>query len=331
MAEIQEKDENVVSSVKFIARKFAYLCGVPPGQPVGPAFIVAALAKALGEGKVGELLGQHGVSDVKILLAAIPDCVQEEASEFPELRPNEDLRRLLKARLGEFFQGKMLAEEALKTLLEAGTADIKDLLSDPRTLMRGWSKSVATKGTRDLLKKLTLYYQPRFHAGYNYYTVDAGSGTSDFMTGKRDKEFLEVISESYREETYAHYTLFSSRLYLDSPLGNVVLKHGPLGAHIVGISVLAEMGLVYHGPISIHQIAWTLDPKNFHRMLGFTLEKVTELHKAGLVEVQLDDDCVRLYSVVIASHRILNEFLCYLRDADPLTEEDQSDILQRVF
>ena len=67
-----------------------------------------------------------------------------------------------------------------------------------------------------------------------------------------------MVSEFYREDAYVHETLFSDQLYLDSPLGDVLSRYGQLGAHIVGISVLAEMGLVYHGLLSVRQIAWTM-------------------------------------------------------------------------
>lgn len=331
MAKTQEDKKDIVSSVRLVARKCACLRGTPHGQRAGPAVVAAGLAKVLGVSGAGVLLCQHGISDVKAFLAAIPDCTEEEATEFPELKPNEDLQRLLKAGLQEFFQGRMSADAALRILLDAPTPEVKEFLSNPRVLMKLGSEADTVRGTKDLLRALARYYQVRFHVGYTYHTVDPDSGTSDFLTGKEDKAFLKAVSELYREERAANEVVFSSPLYRDSPLGKCGSEYGQLGAHVLAISLLSEMGLVSHGPLSVRQIAWTLDGKNFHRMLGYILEKTGELRSAGLVEIIPDGKHARLCSVVLASQGILNEFLSYLRDADPLTTEDQADILQRAF
>ena len=305
---------------RAVLRKLGVRAGISPGKSVGLKFMIAATAKVAGLDGAGEALRAAGLEDVPGFLAAIPDASEEDVDGLPELKADTRLAAVIQEDLKEFLSGKAGAESALRVLLEPRNVnpDVRRFLADPtRLFARGFDDEI--QGTRELLRGLTAYYQPRFHAGYRHYVVDAATGYSAFQKGE---DFAKVISKLREGERRAIRSVFSSFLYEKSPLGACRRKYGVLEAHILGATVLGEMALVAQGPLCVNAVAWTVDPVRYHRLIGFVLGRVVHLRDEGLLCMHPDVDEVRLQSHVFLAESTMDEFLCFLRKADPITDEE---------
>ena len=205
--------------------------------------------------------------------------------------------------------------------------DVRRFLTDPMALVG--RPGDALRGTRELVQALARYYQPRFHAGYQQFVVDASNGYSNFLRKDRAGDFDKVADELRDGERQAARTVFACRLYDLSPLGACRRHYGELEAHLLGAAILGEMALVAQGPLSVNSLAWTVDPHRYHRLSGLVIEKVAYLRDEGFLVVS--DEGVRLHSRVLPALPTMDKWLTFLREADPITDEEVKESLDRLY
>lgn len=314
-------------------RALGFRAGLQAGDRVGLPLLIAALAKTVDPGVAAEVLASAGVSDVDVeaFLGAVPDIDPADVDRLPELKANTKVAKVVKGDLAGFVGGKSGSEEALRIVLSKAAADrdVRRFLADP-TIVFGTRAIDPLRSTGELVRALVGYYQSRFHAGYCRYVVGASRGYSDFMDKDKAESFEKVADALHGGERQANRTVFASCLYDRSPLGACRQEYGELEAHILGAAILSEMTLVAQGPLSVSALTWAVDPCRYHRLAGLVLEKVAYLRDEGLLEVHPDDD-LRLHSHVLPASSTMNNWLAYLREADPIIDEDIKGVLDRTF
>lgn len=327
---VKEKTTSDWQQTRAALRALGVRASLQPGDKVGLVFLVAAAAKTAGPDAT-HVLQAAGVKDVPAFLAAVPDVRETDPDRLPELKADARLAKVLRGELADFLAGKTGADEALKVLLSPARLDrdMRRFLADPATLFNGRPRD-ELHGTCDLVRALAGYYQPRFHAGYQHFVVDASKGSSEFLRKDKVEDFAKVADELRDDERLATRTVFASSLYDKSPLGACRRDYGELEAHILGAAILGEMAIVAQGPLSVNALAWTVDPCRYHRLAGLVLEKVGHLRDERLLVVHPDHD-VRLYSHVLPAGATMNEWLTFLRDADPITNEEVKEALDQMY
>jgi len=312
-------------------RALGVRAGLQPGDKAGLPLLIAAMAKTADRNVAEKSLKLAGVKDVDAFFAAVPDIGHADIDSLPELKADWKLAKVVKSELAGFVAGEAGLAEALEVLLSPGLADrdVRRFLADPAAMFSGRAAD-QLRSTEDLVRALAGYYQPRFHAGHQQFVVDASCGYSDFLNKDKADSFAKVADELRDGERQANRMVFASRLYDRSPLGFCRRQHGELEAHILGAAILGEMTLVARGPLSVNSLTWAVDPCRYHRLAGLVLEKVAYMRDEGLVVVRPDDD-VRLYSLVLPSTSIMSEWLTYLRAADPITDEEVKDAMERMY
>ena len=318
-----------LARVKAIARKMAKGRGVQPEDRVGPEFLVAGLLKVVGAKAAARLLGKAGLPAVDI--AAIPDASPEEVERLPSLAPDAHLAKLMRGPLSSYLKGEMLAEAALAVLLapENLTPGVRVFLNSPRQYPARANTS-QEESTRDLLRSLAAYWQPRYRLGHQYYSINAEC-KSDFVTGRRDEAFFRAVEDAYVAEEKTHDGLFGGHLYATSPIGKCRDRLGKLEADILSVVLVAELGqLPARGALTMNEITWCIAPKCYYRALGSVFTTVKRLRSESLVEVVPEYEHLRLHCHVIPAGHVLEEFLEFLRDADPITDQEAQDMLKRL-
>lgn len=312
-------------------RALGVRAGLQAGDTAGLPLLVAALAKTADPAVAGKVLASAGVSDVKAFLAAVPDVGDADVDRLPELKADIKVAKVVKGDLAGFVAGESGPDEALRIVISkvAADRDVRRFLADPATVF-GTRVIDPLRSTGELVRALAGYYQPRFHAGYHRYVVDASRGYSDFLDKDKAESFEKTADALRGGEREANRTVFASRLYDRSPLGTCRQQYGELEAHILGAAILGEMTLVAQGPLSVNALTWAVDPCRYHRLAGLVLEKVAYLRDEGLLEVHPDDD-VRLHSHVLPASSTMTGWLAYLREADPITDDEVKDALDRMF
>jgi hypothetical protein len=334
MATTIETAKPTADKAVAVARRAAQVAQIKPEARVGPEYLLAGVIKSVGDKVAASHLRAAGVKDVRAILAAVPDASAEDAATLPPLKPDSDLARLIKGPLAPFLAGKEDGETALKTLLdpENRVPGVRRFLTEPQWLTISRQTAVPeTVSTRDLLKRLTYFYQRRHYVGELYYSPRERDGCSDFSDGSRDRSFLAAVDELYADEVAAHETIFNQRLYRSSPVGRCWDEHGELAAHVLGIAVLAELGLVGGGAPRINEVIWTIDPKYFHRNIGPVRRVGAALRDGGLIRLIPRSRSVRLFQRIIPADDVVDEFTEFLRDNDPISADEQADALKRIF
>ena len=327
----QMNTSHLIASVKQIARRLAYKTGIKTGQPVGPALMAAALAKAMEPEQTIPLLKASGIDNPKRFLDAIPVCSEAEAKEFDPLHPDAELTTILRGELVGFLDGNIAAEKALPILLKASKDDLLGFVESVGQISQKVGSISVYSTTKNLIRDLAAVYQPRYDLCYkHYYKVDPDTHVCNFLSNKKHKQFLEDVDQLYQKEAKAHHAILASTLYGSSPLGRCARQYGEMESDILGIAFLGELGLVGQGPLTVREIGWSLDPKNFHRILGLVKMKVHQLTNENILAVYPDKEDIRLQSHVLTSSVVMEEFLNYLRDADPLNDQDRDDMLKRI-
>lgn len=312
-----------------IARKFAAARGHAKGDAVGAYILIGAIAKSLGAEAAGEILGPVGVKDVPGLLAMVPEASEDD---LPPLHPNDHLKKLVCNKLAGFFKGTMSAAEALRVLVapENLTPEARQFLANPSAGPRAAANKEAWVDTKAFLRNLSAFYQKRYHLGWLYYGATRKSGLSDFVSGESDEAFCKAVDDIYAEEAEAKKQLFDGSDYRRSPLAGLRQQYGEDDVHILTAALLAEIGQVSDGPLSVRELAWVMDPKYFHRTLGAVRSRVYHLRVLGAVDLIPDAvEGVRLYHRVLVVEEMVDEFLRFLRDADGLTGSEIEDCLKR--
>lgn len=312
-----------------IARQFASVQGYAEGDAVGSYILIGAIAKSLGEENAGEILRSAGVKDVPGLLAVVPAAAEDNLSP---LRPDDHLKKLIRTVIAPFFKGTMPAEEALKLLVAAEnlTPDARQFLTAPCAKRRVVEGRNAWVDTKRFLRDLTAFYQKRYRLGWMYYGASRKGCLSDFVTGDSDEEFFKAVDDVYADEAKAKKEIFGGAAFRRSPLAGLRQRYGEDDTHILTAAMLAEIGLVSDGPLSVRELAWVMDPKYFHRTLGAVQNRVRCLKTAEAVELVPDgDEGVRLYHRVLVAEETVDEFLQFLRQADGMTAEEIEDYLKR--
>lgn len=326
-SQAQNRNHDVIAT----AREFAAAQGYAEGDVVSSYILIGAIAKHLGQEAAGVILQSAGVKDVAGVLAVVPEGVSE--GELPPLHPDDHLKEMVLHKLSGFFRdGSMEAEDALKVLVapENLTAQARQFLMNPRlepSITEGGNSSVNTK---EFLRSLSAFYQRRYHLGALYHDVTRKSGLSDFSSGDSDEEFHKAVDDVYAEEAKAQRRLFAGSDYCRSPLAGLRQRYGEDDTHILTAALLAEIGQVGDGPLSVRELAWVMDPKYFHRTLGAVRGRVRELRMLGAVELIPESETgVRLYHRVLAADDVMDEFLHFLRAADKVTTAEVEDCLKR--
>lgn len=319
----------VVAQVAALARTFATTRGHGKCDAVGAYVLIGAIAKCLGAEAASQILGPVGVKDVDGLLAVVPQAFEDD---LPPLHPDDHLKNLIRNQLAGFFKGTMSAEEALRVLVapENLTPEAQQFLANPRAELRDVADTRAWVDTRAFLRNLSAFYQKRYRLGWLYYGAMRKSGLSDFVSGESDEAFGKAVEDVYAEEAEAKKELFDSSDYRRSPLAALRQQYGEDDVHILTAALLAEIGQVSDGPLSVRELAWVMDPKYFHRTLGAVRNQIRHLRMLGAVELLPDaEDNVRLYHRVLVAEEMVDEFLRFLREADGLTVAEIEDYLMR--
>lgn len=326
-------ESEIVGKTRAIVRKIRSLAYPGWGtSAVGCEVLVAALAKALGPDRAGEMLRGAGIENIEKFLAHIPDASVKEKDNLPAAMPDKHLEALLRSELAPFFQGETQGEDALRVLLKPVnmTPVVQQLLKDPQTVLGNCSGDESPTSTRQLLRALSAFYQGRYHLGWLYHRANAKAGLSDFASGKEDEAFFEAVDTLYAEEASARRGIFESPIYLASPLGTVRERHGEEAAHIAAAATLAEIGQVGDGPLMVVEMCWTMEPKYFHRAIAPVKARICQLRQAGVLEVVPDHDELRLFDRVLGSRQLVDDFVNHLHDADAWTECETHDLLRQI-
>lgn len=295
--------------------------GVGPGDSAGLPLMVAALVRTAEPASVREVLRTAGVTDVDGFLAALPAIDDDMGMELPELKADKKLASCINGELAGLVSGQVGPSDALKVILrpEAVDAEVRKLLSDPTSVFPRKGGD-AIQSTEELLRGLAGYYQPRFHAGHMRFIVDPSRGYSEFLKNSKKKQHELLLEQLRQDQIEANKTVFASKLYELSPLGEYRNRYGEIDAHLVAATLLGEMMLVGNGPLSVSSLAWSLDPVRYHRCAGLVLNRVENLCAERVLETHPKD--TRLHSTVLVTPACMVNWLAYLRDADPLTADD---------
>lgn len=314
-----------------VTRKLARAVGVKPDEKIGSVFLIAGICKAIGQEHASDALRSAGVANVAELFEAIPDALPEDADRLPALRPDARLEAIMRGELSPFLAGDAPGEMALEVLLapENVTDSVRRFLADPGYIARS-RKNAKEFSTRELVRGLSDYIQLRYRLGRQYYSINAKTGHSDFARGNRDADFFSAVDDMYEAEREARQKLFGGSLYQSSPLGRYWKEYGEDAGHVLTMVLLSDMGQVGSGPLSVREIAWCLDPKYFHRMLARARAAVRQLAKENIVELAPEGNTIHLFQRVIATEPVLDDFLSFLRDQDPISDQEAQDMLKRM-
>ena len=334
MATSQEQIDNDVRGAVAIARLLAKRAGSDSDSLAGPEFLLAGVAKVLGPDRARQQLQSAGAKDIDALFKAIPDADACDLENLPEVKADDKLASLIKGELKSFLAGNGSFEDALEVLLAVRnrSSGISRLLDDPASALKSVGQAgEKAQSTRFLLSEMSAYYGRRWHLGYLYHSVDAKRGLSDFADGGKDKEFSKAVDELYDEQRETYGKLFSCPLYEHSVLGQCWNDVGEIPAHVLGLVILSEIGQVGDGPLSVREIAWSLSPKYAHRHLATALDSLKHLEDLELVQEIGGSTIKWLGQRVIPTDDTLKNFLEYLRDADPISEQEQLDLLKAIY
>lgn len=105
---------------------------------------------------------------------------------------------------------------------------------------------------------------------------------------------------------------------------------GEIPAHVLAMVILGETGVVASGPLTVREIAWTLSPKYFRRHLAVARDTVGIQEGQQRVQAISGDEISFLGQIVVPVPETLDEFLHCLRDNDPITAEEQDDVLKSL-
>jgi len=329
MTTVKETIDNESRRAVVIARGLAHAANA---RTAGPEFLLAGLLQVLGPARGSALLQSHGIKRPDPILASLPAPSQAAPPALPPVRPSPELESLMRGALAPFLAGQSGAEDAAKILLTApACADrIKRFLASPAVILSANRASAPPESTRILLRDLSSFYQRRWRLGQVYHAVDLKKGTSDFADGGHDEAFFKAVDELYADEQPRFAKLFSGKLYQGSSLGRCWRELGEIPAHALGLVLLGEIGQIGDGPVTVREVAIALAPKYFHRYLAVARKAVAQLHEHDLVQALSGGAVGFLGQTVVPTPEVLDEFLAYLRVADPISAAEQQDILREV-
>lgn len=311
-----------------IARSLAHAA---KSKKAGPEFLLAGLLHVLGQERGGGLLQAHGINPQPVF-AALSAPGLAEMTDLPPVRPSPELESLMRGALAPFLAGQAGLEDAASILLSAPVCaqQIKRLVVTPSEVLSGTAASAPAESTRALLRDLSCFYQRRWRLGHVYHAVDLKKGTSDFAEGTHDDDFFKAADELYADEQPRFRKLFDGKLYHASPLGRCWRELGEIPAHTFGLVLLGEIGQIGDGPLTVREIAFSLAPKYFHRYLAVARKAVAQLCEHEWAQEISGREIGFLGQTVVPTPEALDEFLCYLRSADPISAREQEDILRQL-
>jgi len=304
-----------------------------PGARVGVDVLFTAILNALGNEAVMPVLEGAGIPEAVHLVKATSMNDGIDGSTLPALVPDDHLASLLRGELKSFREGEMSAMDALSILLAPG-----GLTMEARTSLGLTSGKVIKIGDRELIdtrsfaRRLAFFYQSRYVLGAKYQRAGKGEIHPDFVTGEQDDALSEAYRQLVLQERRSRGEHFGSAAYDCSPLGGIRNEFGEIEAHVLGAVLLAEMGYVSGGTLSVRELGYIIDPKHYYRLLGKVRRSVKVLKINGLVELmpELDGE-VQLGCQVIPSEDVLDAWLAFLDSRSVINSDEVEDMMQAVL
>ena len=294
-----------------VIRKLALKKGVRGTETIGPDYLALGVVGALGPAAEPHLRNA-GITDWASVRRAIPDADADELDVLPSVRANAHLASLLKGELKALLNGQMPPAKAVQDLLRDPkiVADVLRLISDDQ-LAHG-------PDIRAVVQKLTLVHQKGYRYGKVRYLVGSESGVSDFATGEHDGEFSRAMDEFYAEQQDARlllYTHVSGKQ--KSPFYLYSRKYGPLGANILtALAVNSLTPSAAHGSLlETRELAWTLDPDGYHRLVADVIQDVRQLSMEGQLRCLPEGEHCHLESRLLPAESLIEDLTTYIRDA----------------
>ena len=302
---------------------------------VPPAVLVAGLIAGGDARWVDPLLVRHGVSDPVAIRRAITGLVDDEGDEVcPAVKMGPGLSSELKERLGQLRDGQPgSAEAALEDLLSRRRDDeLLWLFRDPDDFCRNYRGEGSRPYDRSgLVRRLARFYGPRLNMANQFLRGNFGDdGIAALARKGVTKRFRPIAEHLFQQREEMDERVFSHPLYVESPFGEVWTEHGEFAAHVFGMVMLPELGLIVTGIPTVREVAAAISPKSYIRQLGLVQEAVSRrLRPDWVVLPTVAHEYVRLDSSVLPSEEAVDRMCAFLAD-EPISNDEMDDILLTI-
>ena len=254
-----------------ITRKLAQARGVAD-QKVGPAYLALGIAKSLGE-EVPQYAAEFGGKRFVSALSCVPTAASDELDQLPSLHPDAGLKSLLCGKLKPFREGSLDAGRALEILL----AD-RSVREEIASLL-GIALSGKVCNAGDLFRSYSKLVFRGYFIGAVRYGIGSNKKLPDYVTGEADGEFEEQAKKFNEEKEQVATDLYSA-IGVDSYFRGLLKLYGRVGSDLL-LAVLANELTPYsktpQDGITVRELAWTLDPGNYHHFASEIASEVEAL------------------------------------------------------
>jgi len=304
------------------ARQFASGLPLTAGSQVGPEVLAGGLIAQLPARLSDDLLSRFGAPDPKKVRDMVSLAVRR-SKEAAKVKVSRKLASLLKAANHDVACS---ASTLRRALTDFRTDAVGWMLYEPYDFVghyRGAESKQPTVG--DLLEQLVRLYGPRLHCGEMLYGVRGqSSGVRLFATAGGRKAVLAAAARFKHGEHSGLRGFYSRAIYERSPMGKCGRKFGELAAQVVGIVTLADMGLLGIDPLSVREIAWTIDYREYHHSLELTKRSIINLSEKQWLRTPAQGDELYSRMPVASGSRLLAETSRFLIH-DPITQSEIDD------
>lgn len=295
-----------------VVRKLARDYGTGRNTRIGPEYLAAGLLKVMGTDADG-LLADLGIGTIATGLKRVPDASPDEKDRLPAAQPNQALANLLTGRLKPFIEGNADTAGTLRLLL-ADTAVVTALEGLVSQLQHRQERAFHPPIT-DTVRALTRNLQTGYLLGRTYYSPSAKMPLPDYVSGKSESAFTEAVRGFDEERHKVRMAMYSGRRgHRRSVFERYMREFGPVAADVAFAVMINAMTPFTEGggPISVREVAWALDPLRYHAIAGDVIEAARSLKLNNLIRILPDDDQCQLFSVLLPSERLMDEFTGYI-------------------
>jgi len=253
-----------------ITRKLAQIKGVAD-QTVGAAYLALGIARSLGD-EVSNHSANFGGQHFSSALSSIPIATSDELEQLPSLRPDANLKALLRGKLKPFREGTLDSGLALEILLTD-----RSVREEVASLL-GIVLSEKSCNVADLFRHYSKLVFQGYLIGAVRYGIGFGKKLPDYVSGDGDREFEEKIEKFNQKKEKVAADLYSD-IRPDSFFRGLLRQYGRVGAELllaVLVNELTPYSKISQDGITVRELAWTLDPGNYH---CFALEIVSEVEE----------------------------------------------------
>ena len=299
----------VVARSIAVTRKLAMSRSMNQNVPVGPEFLAAGILKTMPNGS--EWLRNCGFDRVIPCLASIPDASAADLDNLPPVTLTNELDQLLKDKLSGYLDGRLSAKEALRILL--ATPGVPDrLVMLPKGGMNVPHPGI---GPRELMARITKMLHTGYRLAYSYYSSNSETDLSDLSLDRSSQVFLQPLADFRKERESVRALMYSGpRGKRLSVFERYMRIYGPITADVATAVVVNELTpYVNRGPLAlVRDIAYAVEPYEFHGTVGKVIDAVQTLKRDGLVRFLPEPDHCFLCSGILPTESLLGDFTQYL-------------------